>query len=200
MHQQAKDLEALVALELNEADTVEQITALQRLSAQTHTNLLRTERARAEQQLMELSRAGEDALEASGVTHAAQHAELERDAAVAQQHIADLEAQAVQDDQELADVQRRCGQRRPARRRWRRPHGRRGSASRNCAHNRRASSAARTIWGRTPLCSVMTPRGPDRAADRPWGTKAQQDPRACSDGGWSPGARPTEACAPIRAS
>ncbi|AFZ69251.1 hypothetical protein [Deinococcus peraridilitoris] len=103
VQRQAADLDGLIKLALHEASTVQQIDTLSRMSAEAQTQLLRTDREQVEGEILELTRLGQDALEriraleASGITYAAQREQLECEDAAARAHIAGLEANAARD-------------------------------------------------------------------------------------------------------
>ncbi|PYE55029.1 hypothetical protein [Deinococcus yavapaiensis] len=111
VHQQAADLQGLVALALNEASTIQHITALQQMSVKAQAQFLRAERERSEHELVRLQHLGEFALdrirvlEDGGVTHKAQKAHLEREGAASQAHITELEEGAARDDRELVRME-----------------------------------------------------------------------------------------------
>ncbi|WP_027483061.1 hypothetical protein [Deinococcus pimensis] len=111
-HQQAADLQALIALALNEASTVGHITTLRQLSDNAKTQLLGEQPQRSERQLHQLDQIGQDVmnrlrvLEEEGAAHAEQKAALEREATAAQTHIAAMQENAERQDEDIARMER----------------------------------------------------------------------------------------------
>lgn len=96
---------------ITEANTVKQITALKRVSAEAQTRLVNAEHEREERALAQLDLLGAEALErvrsleALGQTHAVQRAELQQQAEADQRSISALEVTETQNLAEIAELE-----------------------------------------------------------------------------------------------
>lgn len=110
VQRQVADLEGIVGAAVSEAGTIDQLSKLERLSAELQQQLLHAEHDRAEQELLHLNLVGDEALarvrqlEEAGESHAVQKIQLEEHAEATRQQIAHLEDAAAQDRAELAHL------------------------------------------------------------------------------------------------
>lgn len=112
VRRQAQGLKDLIEVAISEATSAEQITKLERVSAEAALRIESVEHERTERELAYLEHLKQQTLtrirqlEADGLTHAAQRAQLERDAAGAQERIVALEAADLRDRAQIAQLER----------------------------------------------------------------------------------------------
>lgn len=115
VHRQAEALKDLLAIAISEATTAEQITKLERVSAEAALRVEALEHDRTEQELLHLERLRHQTLsrvrqlEEQGHTHADQKAQLEADTERAQRHITTLEVAQLRDLAQLAELEKEEG-------------------------------------------------------------------------------------------
>ncbi len=111
VQQQVSDLQAIIGVAIHEGGTAEQIASLEQVSKETSRQLFEVQHARVEQELVELSRLGDKALEnvrsleAEGQTHEAQRTTLVEEQQTAQRQIERLEAASVNDQKEIDELE-----------------------------------------------------------------------------------------------
>ena len=113
VQRQAQALEDLIAVAISEATSAEQITRLERVSAEAALRVESVNHERTERELVYLEHLRQQAmarirqLEADGQTHAEQKAQLEQDAERSQRSIQALEAAEARDLAQIAGLESR---------------------------------------------------------------------------------------------